>query len=446
MSSVSPFTSEPLRETGDPNAVITFRQWWWLPTGWVALGFLFSIQPWLAGFMPFGENVRFAALRLSPWAIVGPAAVWLCLRMPIAGSRWRRALLIHAVASIVAVICLELPASFVDWPRGRTHFVFQDDGKGGGPRRVAFGAVGSALPMPPEAGASFVISSPATPAAPENSASPAPADVLVDTGPQPKPGTFFSGGSFTDRERRRTMRVPPPWFLRGRQSFPLYWCLVAFAHVLYLQRAARRAAQAEAQLTAARLAALQLQLQPHFLFNSLNAISSLVRIDAEAADEMICSLGALLHASLDKSGRAEVTLHDEMQMVQHYLRIQQVRFGDALKIETRIDTGVSLAAIPTLSLQPLVENAIIHGLHGRSGTLRIAAWRRDAQLLVEITDESSAPPAPAATPRHPTTGVGLKNIRARLDTLYGHRAALDLIRSANGATARVEIPYRELAG
>ncbi|HLP25024.1 MAG TPA: histidine kinase, partial [Acidobacteriota bacterium] len=301
--------------------------------------------------------------------------------------------------------------------------------------------------MPPEAGTSFVMSSPATPAAPENSASPAPADVLADIGPQPKPGTFFSGGSGfdRDRERRRTMRVPPPWFLRGRQSFPLYWCLVAFAHVLYLQRAARRAAQAEAQLTAARLAALQLQLQPHFLFNSLNAISSLVRTDAEAADEMICSLGALLHASLDKSGRAEVSLHDEMQMVQHYLRIQQVRFGEALRIETRIDTGASLAAIPTLSLQPLVENAIIHGLHGRAGMLRIGAWRREDRLIVEITDESTAPLATSPTPRQPTTGVGLKNIRARLATLYGRGATLDLIRTPSGATARLELPFRELA-
>jgi LytS/YehU family sensor histidine kinase len=219
---------------------------------------------------------------------------------------------------------------------------------------------------------------------------------------------------------------------------------VAFAHVLYLQRAARRAALAEAQLTAARLAALQLQLQPHFLFNSLNAISSLVRADAEAADEMICSLGALLHASLDKSGRAEVSLTEEMEMVQHYLRIQQVRFGDALKVETRIDTATSLAAIPTLSLQPLVENAIIHGLHARAGTLRISAWRRDDRLIVEITDESAAPAVPVSPPRKPTTGVGMKNIRSRLETLYGSRATLDLIRTPSGATARMEVPFREL--
>jgi len=133
-----------------------------------------------------------------------------------------------------------------------------------------------------------------------------------------------------------------------------------------------------------------------------------------------------------------------MQMVQHYLRIQQVRFGDALRIETRIDTGVARAAVPTLSLQPLVENAIIHGLHGRPGTLRIGAWRREDRLLVEITDESPAPAVVDAKPRRPTTGVGLKNIRARLETLYGRRAALDLIRTPAGATARLELPFREL--
>lgn len=440
MTSASPFSADPLRESGDRAAVITFRQWWWLPAGWIALGFLFSIQPWLSGFMPFGENVRFAALRLLPWAVVAPAAVWLCLRLPIAGPRWPRALLIHVAASIVAIICLELPPSLIDGPRGgRMRFTFRDDGKGGAVRVIGFNPGGGT----PASGATnaFVPSDiPGVPGAPSG----APRqDVLLEMGPTNGPVlTAREGGEAIPP---RVFRAPPPWFLRGRQSFPLYCCLVAFAHVLYLQRAARRAAQAEAQLTAARLAALQLQLQPHFLFNSLNAISSLVRSDAEAADEMICSLGALLHASLDKSGRTEVSLTEEMQMVQHYLRIQQVRFGDALKIETRIDTEASLAAIPTLALQPLAENAIIHGLHGRPGTLRIGAWRREDRLIVEITDESAAAFVAAPTPRQPTTGVGLKNIRARLATLYGHRAALDLIRTPQGATARLELPFRELA-
>jgi two-component sensor histidine kinase len=440
VTSLSPFANDPPQEAGDRAAAITFRQWWWLPTGWLALGFLFSIQPWLSGFMPFSENVRFAAMRLLPWAVVAPAAVWLCLRVPIAGPRWPRALLIHLAASIVAIVCLELPLSLIDGPRGgRMRFAFRDDGKGGAVRVIGFSGGGG--PPPEGATGAFVPSEiPGMPGGPRGEPR---QDVIFGFGPDKGPIlTTNSGG---EQVPPRVFRAPPPWFLRGRQSLPLYCCLIAFAHVLYLQRAARRAAQAEAQLTAARLAALQLQLQPHFLFNSLNAISSLVRADAEAADEMICSLGALLHASLDKSGRAEVTLEEEMQMVQHYLRIQQVRFGDALKIETRIDTGVSLAAIPTLSLQPLVENAIIHGLHGRSGTLRIGAWRREDRLLVEITDESSAPAVVDPKPRQPTTGVGLKNIRARLDTLYGRKATLDLIRTPAGATARLELPFRDLA-
>lgn len=440
MTSVSPFSADPLREAGDRAAVITFRQWWWLPAGWIALGFLFSIQPWLSGFMPFGENVRFAALRLLPWAIVAPAAVWLCLRVPIAGPRWPRALLIHIAASIVAIVCLESPLSFIDGPRGgRARFAFHDDGQGGAVRVVGF-SPGSGLPTAGTTSA-FVPSN--IPGVPGTLQGTPRQDVIFEVGPSNGP-VLTASTSNGEQVQPRVFRAPPPWFLRGRQSFLLYCCLVAFAHVLYLQRAARRAAQAEAQLTAARLAALQLQLQPHFLFNSLNAISSLVRSDAEAADEMICSLGALLHASLDKSGRTEVSLTEEMQMVQHYLRIQQVRFGDALKIETRIDTAASLAAVPTLALQPLVENAIIHGLHGRAGTLRIGAWRREDQLIVEITDESTAARAEPTAPRQPTTGVGLKNIRARLATLYGRRAALDLIRTSQGATARLELPFREI--
>lgn len=446
MSSSAPFSGDSLRDVGDREVVITFRHWWWLPTGWVALGFLFSIQPWLSGFMPFGDNVRFAAMRLLPWALVAPAAVWLCLHSPIAGPRWPRALLVHAVASVIAVICLESPASFMEWPRPeRGRFFVRTDGRGGTVHVVGFAEGGAPAPPPEESGA-VAVSGPvnvsestAVPAQPERGAR---TDVRFERSPRQAPSfEVFSAG---DRVFPRIARTPPPWFLRGRQSLPLYWCLVAFAHVLYLQRAARRAAQAEAQLTAARLAALQLQLQPHFLFNSLNAISSLVRTDADAADEMICSLGTLLHASLDNSGRAEITFTEEMQMVQHYLRIQQVRFGDALKIATRIDTDVSLAAIPTLSLQPLVENAIIHGLHGRAGTLRIGAWRRDDRLIVEITDEPASAATGEGAPRKPTTGVGLKNIRARLETLYGNRAALDLIRTPSGATARLEVPFREL--
>ncbi|MBI2512124.1 MAG: histidine kinase [Opitutae bacterium] len=451
MSSAAPFSGESLREAGDREAVITFRHWWWLPTGWVALGFLFSIQPWLSGFMPFGDNVRFAALRLVPWAFVAPAAVWLCLHFPIAGPRWPRALLVHAVASVIAVLCLESTATFFDWPRpDRGRFFVRTDGRGSGSVHVfGFNDAGGPPPPPPDesgtatvaAGASSVNASgiAAPPDEPERGTR---ADVRFDRAPRQAPS--FEMFSDDHGGGPRTIRTPPPWFLRGRQSFPLYCCLVAFAHVLYLQRAARRAAQAEAQLTAARLAALQLQLQPHFLFNSLNAISSLVRADADVADEMICSLGALLHASLDNSGRAEITFTEEMQMVQHYLRIQQVRFGDALKIETRIDTSATVAAIPTLSLQPLVENAIIHGLRGRAGTLRIGAWRRDDRLIVEITDEPDGAAANDEPPRKPTTGVGLKNIRARLDTLYGARAALDLIRTPAGATARLEVPFREL--
>ncbi|WP_415909469.1 sensor histidine kinase [Oleiharenicola sp. Vm1] len=370
---------------------------------------------------------------------VAPAAVWLCLHFPIAGPRWPRALLIHVAASIVAIVCLELPLSLIDGPRGgHLRFAFRDDGKGGAVRVVGFSSPGG----PPPAGATSTFAPAAVPGLPGGPTGEPRQDVVFEFAPGK--GPMLTANTGGEPVSPRMFRAPPPWFLRGRQSFPLYCCLVAFAHVLYLQRAARRAAQAEAQLTAARLAALQLQLQPHFLFNSLNAISSLVRADAEAADEMICSLGALLHASLDKSGRAEVTLEEEMQMVQHYLRIQQVRFGDALRIETRIDTGVARAAVPTLSLQPLVENAIIHGLHGRPGTLRIGAWRREDRLLVEITDESPAPAVVDAKPRRPTTGVGLKNIRARLETLYGRRAALDLIRTPAGATARLEVPFREL--
>jgi len=425
----------PPEAAHDAPPTFTLRQWWWLPAGWIALGFLFSIQPWLAGFMGFGETVQFAAMRLAPWALVAPAAVWLSLRFPIAGPQWPRALVLHAFATAIALLCLESPLSFMVGPRmGRSHFSFRD--RGGSERFVGFGGTGPATAATDESGTS---------SANEETKPPQPPprleegkNVLFERGLR-KGGFRHEPGDGP----RFVVSGPPPWFMRGQQSLPLYWCLVAAAHVLYFQRTARRAAQVEAQLTMARLAALQLQLQPHFLFNSLNAISSLVRSDAEAADEMICSLGALLHTTLDKSGHAEVRLTEEIEMARHYLRIQQVRFGEALRVELRVDPAAALAAIPTLSIQPLLENAVIHGLNGRAGVIRLQAWRSGERLVVEVTDEAADPNAPGGAPK-PSSGVGLANIRARLATLHGARASLDLIRNPGGATARLEVPFREL--
>lgn len=428
------YSPPPPETTGDGPPLLTFRQWWWLPAGWIALGFLFSIQPWLAGFMAFGETVQFAAMRLAPWALVAPAAVWLSLRFPIAGPQWPRALVVHAFATAIAVLCLESPLSFIGGPRtSRAHFSFRE--KGGAERVVGFNDSEPFAAVAGEIGPSVAAENakPQPPPHFEESK-----DVVFERGPR-KGGFRREPGDGP----RFVVSGPPPWFMRGQQSLPLYWCLVAAAHVLYLQRAARRAAQVEAQLTSARLAALQLQLQPHFLFNSLNAISSLVRSDAEAADEMICSLGALLHTTLNKSGTAEVPLTEEIEMAGHYLRIQQVRFGEALRVESRVDPAAALAAIPTLSIQPLLENAVIHGLNGRAGLIRLQAWRSGERLVVEVTDEVADPKAPGGAPK-PSSGVGLANIRARLATLHGARASLDLIRNPTGATARLEVPFREI--
>jgi len=368
----------------------------------------------MSGLMWFKENVRLAALRLAPWALVAPAAVWLSLRFPITGPTWPRRLAVHTVASALALLCLEAPLIFFEPPP------FQRSP----PAHHAPGDLGTAEPT----------IAPASAPSPRDSLDPkyrarAPNRAgHHDTGVGPAPAGF---------------PAPPPWFMRGHQSFPLYWCLVAAAHLLYFQRAARRAAVMEAQLSTARLAALQLQLQPHFLFNSLNAISSLVRSDVEAADEMICALGTLLHTTLDKSGRAEVRLTEEVEIAQHYLRIQQVRFGHALHVEIHIEATVALAAIPTLSLQPLLENAVIHGLNGRAGTISLHASRHEDLLVVEVTDEVSDPEAPGGPPKR-SSGVGLANIRARLATLHDARASLELKRNPTGATARIEVPFREL--
>jgi len=227
----------------------------------------------------------------------------------------------------------------------------------------------------------------------------------------------------------------------------VYFALVGIQHAfLYLAEARERETQAArlaAQLSAARLGALRMQLNPHFLFNSLNAITVLVRDGhTEDASRMLELLSGVLRQVLETDAGHETSLAEEVDFLERYLAIEQVRFSDRLRPRIQIDPAIARAAVPRFLLQPLVENALRHGIARRAGAgvVEIAGRREGGLLILTVRDDG---PGLAAAPASP--GVGLSNTRERLEALYGARAALE-VRNAEdgGAIATVRLPYHEV--
>jgi len=227
-----------------------------------------------------------------------------------------------------------------------------------------------------------------------------------------------------------------------------YWYIVLITQaVAYYGKYRERellSSQLEAQLANAQLDVLKSQLEPHFLFNTLNSIAALARNDGAAAEHMTLQLADLLRASLDAAGVHEVTLQQELLFLQKYIDIQQIRFQDRLTVETDVDPVVLSALVPNLILQPLVENAIRHGIAPRRtpGVIRLSVWRDPDDLWIEVRDNGvglSRGPGNAAM-----EGVGLRNTRARLTQLYNddHMLVLDDA-PGGGCCTRIRLPYRE---
>jgi signal transduction histidine kinase len=199
--------------------------------------------------------------------------------------------------------------------------------------------------------------------------------------------------------------------------------------------------QLEAQLAYAQLAALRAQLQPHFLFNTLNAAVALARAgDADATARVLVLLGDLLRQLLRRDAPHEVPLREELALLDTYLEIQRVRFGDRLRVGWEVDDAVRDALVPQLVLQPLVENALQHGIapRTRAGRLDIIAARAGDQLRLAVRDDGPgvAPGFSLAA----ATGLGLRNTRERLRRLYGERGELALATTGDRTTAAIELP------
>jgi len=200
-------------------------------------------------------------------------------------------------------------------------------------------------------------------------------------------------------------------------------------------------ARLRGQLAQARLDALRSQLNPHFLFNTLNAVSALVERDPRGVRRMIARLSDLLRYTLDESTEQEVTLDRELDLLGEYVELMQIRFQGKLTVDIAVDDGVRRALVPNLILQPILENAIKHGVGQVSGegAIRIAAKRVGDDLVVTIVDSGPGPAGGAE-------GVGLRNTNERLQALYGDGYRAELRRSdAGGAEAVVRMPFRERA-
>jgi two-component system, LytTR family, sensor kinase len=187
----------------------------------------------------------------------------------------------------------------------------------------------------------------------------------------------------------------------------------------------------------AQLAQLTQQLQPHFLFNALNTVSSLIHTDADLADTLLTRLAALLRAATDASQRPEQPLADELALLHAYADIMTQRFADRVEIRWEVDAGAEACPVPTLGLQPLLENCFRHVVERRKERTRIVvrAGQGDGKLQVEVEDDGTLRALP------PTRGVGLSNLERRLQSLHGTRASLALrLRPGGGLVARVELP------
>lgn len=227
------------------------------------------------------------------------------------------------------------------------------------------------------------------------------------------------------------------------ENYVVYLAMLGVVHAVYYSQRFRdrqvAAHRLEAELSTAQLHILKTQLHPHFLFNTLNGISSLMYSDVRAADRMLSQLAELLRHSLSAFHAQKVTLQRELDFLLPYLEIEQARLGDRLTVELEIASRLELALVPHLILQPLAENAVRHGISTRpaGGCLQVRVEVRNERLCLEVSDDGpgSGQPSPSAG-----QGVGLSNTRARLASLYGEDHEFRIEDGPEGFTIHIELP------
>jgi signal transduction histidine kinase len=340
--------------------------------------------------------VAFAFVQSYLWALITPFVFWLTNRYTLERSRWLRRLVLFVLVGLAVSIAMDVA---MVWLRGH---VLSD----GLPR--LYRPTPGLIPLPGVR-----------------------PDAALALPPFRFPGPIFAITHF--------------WFL---YNLIVYIAVLSAGvardyslHYRSRQQEAVRleaeAAQLKAQLAEARLASLRTQLDPHFLFNTLHAVSSLVERDPRGVRRMISRLSELLRRSLEGADAQEVPLERELEFVSRYLEIMQIRFQGSLTVETRVDPAVNDALVPNLVLQPLVENAIKHGVSKvAQGRVEIGAWRSAEDLVLQVRDNG-----PGAGGAQRGEGVGLRNTRERLGALYGDAQGLRFSPSPDGTVVEVVLPF-----
>jgi two-component system LytT family sensor kinase len=227
-------------------------------------------------------------------------------------------------------------------------------------------------------------------------------------------------------------------------SLLVYGVILSVSHALdYYRKYHERTVQTlelEKHLTEARLQALLHQLKPHFLFNTLNGIASLMHTDVEAADRMLVRLSELLRITMSHTGAPQTTLREEVAFLERYLDIEKIRFRNRLEVVIAVDADAIDAQVPSLILQPMVENAMHHGVepHARMGLIELRGSRQDGNLVLTVSDNGAG--IREGAPKR--EGIGVANTRARLVELYGSRQKFELVnRPEGGLCVRITIPF-----
>lgn len=273
--------------------------------------------------------------------------------------------------------------------------------------------------------------------------------ILVDTA-----GTAFRT-HILDLPFRRAAGVSPVqsisrlWFVNDLITF-VGVMAAGFARDFFIRNRSReeetarlhaQTAQLQAQLAEARLEALRMQINPHFLFNTLHAVTALVERDPRGVRRMIARLSELLRYTLNQTAEQEVTVEEEMDFLRRYLEIMEMRFQGRLEVELVVESGVGEALVPNLILQPLVENAVIHGIGNKvgAGRIEVGARRVGETLHLWVRDDGPGMDIEAAATAE---GVGLRNVRSRLAELYGPAPSLAFTAGkAGGVSAEIQLPY-----
>lgn len=351
---------------------------------WGALVLLFAAPLALTGPVSWRQAVGSGASFWSLWLLFLPAVAWLCFRFPIERRRLVRNLGLHLLACLLVV----------------------------GTSRATFRALAQISPRPQRS------------EAPGRS----PGAKIELLGPPVGFGAFRG--------------------LRAALDVLVYWSLVgvcqAITNFRSSQERERRAAELEAKLTSAKLQALRMQINPHFLFNALNSIAVLIYVDPRAADEMLGDLCVLLRRSLDSMEEQEISLGQELSFIVGYVGIEQRRFGERLRLEQSVPGELMKALVPALILQPLVENAIRHGIEPRRGPglISIEVKQEDAHLHLIVRDNGRGLPGPGPDKSSVRPGIGLSNTQARLQALYGQNQSLSVGRAEpEGCRIDIRLPF-----